>query len=79
MKTRKHKSLHQTYGADAPLALSLGIRDAAESVPMPARFTVKAAPLPNSVVIVDQQTGRNVEVALCNYRGVREVLSSLFG
>jgi hypothetical protein len=79
MATMRHKSLHQNYGKGAPLALSLGIRDAAETTPMPSRFMVKASALPSFVVIVDQQTGRTVEVALCHYRGVREALASLFG
>ncbi len=80
-KMRSQKSLHQTYGADAPLALAIGIRDTAETapMPMPSRFAVKSASLPSAVVIVDQLTGRSVEVALCHYRGVREALSALFG
>lgn len=75
----KKKSLHETYGADATRALSMGMRDAAESVSIPDRFMVKNGPRPSRVVILDTTTGRHVEVALCYYRGVREVLSVLFG
>ena len=79
MRTKRSKSLHETYGQDAPLALSIGIRDAAESVTIPGRFMIKQGAVPSSVVILDTETGRHAEVALCNYRGVRSVLAALFG
>jgi hypothetical protein len=51
---------------------------AAERYSLPARFQVKDGPEGNCVILADNQTGRECVVGLCNYGGVRQVLSAFF-
>lgn len=52
---------------------------AAETQPMPDRFS--AVPCPNSpaMIICDEQTGRSTSVGLYAYRATRAALQDLFG
>jgi len=72
------KSLFETYGKDATRALSMSMRDASEKIPLPERFMVKNGPRSNCVIIVDTQTMKNIEVALCDLFGARAVLNAFF-
>ena len=55
------------------------IIDAAEKIPMPARFTVAPSLHSPSVIVTDSETGRSVQVPLFGYGVVRETLTGLFG
>jgi hypothetical protein len=55
------------------------IRDAAHRVPLPERFQETLVEGQPRVQIQDVQTGRTVEVGLCDLQGARRVLFALFG
>jgi len=56
-----------------------GMVGAAESVPVPDRFYFEDHPTDGAMILTDMETGRHCDVALCDYRGVRELLAALFG
>jgi hypothetical protein len=60
-----------------PEELSGIMARAASRIPIPSRFqTKREGP---RVTIRDTKTGREVTVGLCDYRGARKVLHTLFG
>lgn len=65
--------------ADQIATVRGGMAQAAESVAIPHRFVVTDVPNDPSVLFTDTETGRSTQVALCDYRGVRQALADLFG
>lgn len=56
-----------------------GILSQAEKNELPSRFSVKSADNSPSMIITDNDTGKQVKVPLFAYGDVRKVLNKLFG
>lgn len=72
------KSLADKYGRDAIRALQNGMTDAAERQELPSRFMQKNGPRGNCVILLDTETGKSIEVSLCDLFGARQALAAFF-
>ena len=76
---KQRQSLFQEYGNEAGQVLKMGIVQTAEKLRVPKRFKCVMHDTKPQVKLTDTQTGRSVQVSLCDYSGVRKVLAALFG